>query len=182
MCIEHCDNCGRIYEITKWKYNLIKKQLHHYCCKKCSDQGLSKYFSGKNSPFYQKRIEVRCSFCNKILERTKYLCKLNKIHFCNAKCYSKWQSKNRCGKNSFSFIKEIWNKCVYCGKKFLKRPRKYKFCGRECQGKWNSKYLIKEKAPNFINGNSYIPYTAEFNASLKEQIGQMESKIEYPPY
>lgn len=176
-----CDNCGKFYKVTKYKYQQIKKQAHHYCCKKCSDKGLSKYRSGENSPYYMKRIKVKCSFCNKMIERTKYLYKLNKIHFCNIKCYSKWQSKNRCGEKSFSFKKKIWNKCIYCGKKFSRRPRKYKFCGKKCHGKWKSKYLVAEKSPNYINGNSRVPYIIEFNNSLKEQIRERDHyKCQYP--
>lgn len=85
-----CLHCGLIYNKNS-HFSRSQWQLQKYCSKKCFCEHRS------------TRIERRCLFCNKKILVKKYLLNIGSGKFCDAKCYSKWQSKHRRLEKSFSW-------------------------------------------------------------------------------
>ena len=65
---------------------------------------------GKN---YSSKI-LKCDECNKQIKVMFCHIKMNKKHFCDAKCFGKYQSKNNCGKNNPNWQDNSVNE--YCSK------------------------------------------------------------------
>ena len=164
----NCDYCGRLAYQHKCQY---KNQKHHFCNMKCKGKWFSKNKKGKNSYSYQgKEKLIKCSYCGKKMLLEKWRYNRVKLSFCNFKCYGKWLSKNKKGKDSPCYSK-IKTKCNYCSnviyvKKHLMKQHKYHFCNRKC----SNKYFVGKNATSYIDGNSLFPYPLSFNNRLKGKI------------
>lgn len=104
-------------------------------------------------PNYKGKIEVYCSYCNALKKINRSEKQNKKHHFCNRKCYAKWQSENKSGKNSHQWKEKIIVHCDYCNKKKEISPchlgqKKY-FCNTKCMGKWMSENLVGKKHHNW---------------------------------
>lgn len=72
--------------------------------KGCKGTHVKGTFTGKDNPNYKGGlIKVKCSNCDKDLERKPCHCKNTDIYFCSAKCRGNWISKNLFGSNSANY-------------------------------------------------------------------------------
>jgi 5-methylcytosine-specific restriction endonuclease McrA len=103
-----------------------------------------------------KKIKKKCLICDKDISIFPSRIKDGKGKFCSKKCYAKWQSENRIGKNSYNWKGgEIEKQCVICNKVFYAIPARKDIrltCSRKCLGKWHSKNIIKERVGSWKGG------------------------------
>lgn len=86
----------------------IPARLHtstkHFCDMKCRDAWMSEHWRGSNNPNAGEFFEILCTQCSKELVRPKWHKEKTKDHFCSIECYAKWQSVNRSGPQSPSWL------------------------------------------------------------------------------
>lgn len=143
-----CSNCGKeFYE----KPSRIKMHKNHFCNKKCYNLWQKQQAPrGKNNKFWN-RVELSCSYCGKIIERTPNRVKQFSTQFCDRNCFTQWKKENLFGKNN-----PCWNRvdisCAFCGKEiFVKKSRSKKttFCSRECFISWKKETSVGKNNPNY---------------------------------
>jgi len=96
-----CEICGKEKYFAPWEQ---KYRNHFYCSQKCRYSGMSLFYSEENASNYQGgKIEVKCSWCQKILFKEK--CQLNDTnrYYCSDECMSKYFSTYLIGENSPKF-------------------------------------------------------------------------------
>jgi hypothetical protein len=138
-----CDKCKQ----GKW----IKKLQYKNLCQSCSKIGK---MMGKDNPSWKPKITLICKQCNKNYKVISSL--KNKSNFCSKECQGKWQSINKCGKNSNSWKGgKVTLICEICSKDFKVNKAKKdtaKFCSTKCRNKWVSINQNGENNPNWKNG------------------------------
>ena len=155
----NCD--GRINICYKCRYKIGKNNYSHIC-KQCGYEFKSGH---KNQKYCSKecvaksqesKIQLKCSWCGEVLNRTPWEIDNQKNQFCSRECYYNWKSENQKGKNNPNYKEgsHVDIKCSWCGKiksihiSELDRCSEH-FCSVECKGKWQSKNAIGEKGYNY---------------------------------
>jgi len=167
-----CKFCGK--QIQRKPYE-IKKNIHLFCNKKCTDNWQRKYGpKGKNRPDY-KSVILKCEYskCKKEISRSPWELKFYKHHFCNPTCYNNWKREKGImrGKNSPSYKGKIKSKCDYCGKKIELSPwqvkiSKHHFCNRICYGGWRrEKGIMRGKNNPQYKGATICPTCGGYKCS-----------------
>jgi len=127
-----CQQCGKEFYTPP---SNIKRGYGRFCTKKCKGKWQSKYCVGKNSAGWRYgRTKCSCKLCGKEFSVKKSVIKNGGGKFCSKKCYGKWNSINRAGKNSpFWAGGKLKRLCKNCGKEF----EKYRgiFCSVACRHK-----------------------------------------------
>lgn len=106
-------------------------------------------------------MKVKCDWCGKTKLIYNWELKL-KHHFCNLKCYGKWNSKNRIKEKHPRYLKRIKTKCDNCRKAYIKPPwylisnNVHHFCGRKCFHEWYKKNIRGENSPSWKGGEKEI--------------------------
>ncbi|MBO0558944.1 hypothetical protein EXQ37_03675 [Clostridium botulinum] len=77
-----CDICGKAINVIASKY---KVNNHNYCSRECADKGKTIFYSGKNSPKYN-RIIINCSYCGAEIYINKYKSENQKYVYCSLEC------------------------------------------------------------------------------------------------
>lgn len=96
-----CDNCKQVFHS---KQNVLKKNKHNFCSRKCYYIFKSAYYKGCKSPSWRGGyVADTCSFCNKNLLVPKWK-KLKKYKFCTRNCMYKWLSKKHTGKGHPQYL------------------------------------------------------------------------------
>lgn len=91
MMIEKiCEFCNKKFSVYKCRSTIAK-----YCSIKCRQISVG----NKNN----KRIIIKCNYCNKDIIRIPYKLKINKNNFCNITCKKLYQSKFIVGDNSYKW-------------------------------------------------------------------------------
>lgn len=165
--------------------------------------GKGKFCSGKCSSINQKRqVIIKCKNCGISFSIKKNREKSAK--YCSLKCYDKkgknnsyWGRKHnletkikmrkswtRLINNGFEspHKQKLYKNCVICNKKFKLIKSIFnetKCCSRKCVGKYASSYLLGERAKNWIDGRSFLPYPPNFNKRVKRLIIQRDRKCLY---
>lgn len=146
-----CSQCGKT--INK-HLSEIKNKKESFCCAKCYGKWQKAHIRGENNPAWQGgKIKVKCTQCNKEINKNKSSLKRHKNHFCGLECSYKWMSAHRCGENH-----PMWNgrkievACEQCGNILTRDPGKIKernFCNNKCSSKWYSIHFKGENNPNW---------------------------------
>lgn len=144
-----CKCCGIEYN--------AKRSSSKYCSRDCQIKART------------KRIQVKCDYCGKEIERIPARLEKAENNFCSRDCQGKWNSQHKVGTNHPSYT-QIEVKCDYCNKSFLIQPYKLKecekhYCSRECQhnslcGRHLSeehKQKVKENTPRGKNSPHWKP-------------------------
>ena len=85
----------------------------------------------------ESKIIIKCLFCNKEIETTRF----NKKKFCNNSCAAKYNNPKR---------KKI-KYCVYCNKELENKQKK--FCNNKCQGAYKRNEIFNK----IENGDVTLP-------------------------
>ena len=88
-----CDFCHKPYSVK-----LAEVERSHYCSKSCYHEGM-KQITGPSNPRW-KRVDVSCAYCDTIIHIVPSQIKDKGNFFCDSKCYGKWISENKNGKNA----------------------------------------------------------------------------------
>lgn len=91
----NCVICGK--EILRRKSHYDKTK-NNYCSYECSNEGFSKFYSGKDNPNFLNTY-TNCSYCGKEIYRKQSELKRRQNFFCSLDCQSQWQSENIVGKS-----------------------------------------------------------------------------------
>lgn len=121
---------------------------------------------GKKNPNWQGGRMQKCKQCNNEFWVTPSDIKMKQRKFCSMKCYGKWKSQYRIGKNNSNWrggqAKQI---CKQCGKEFLARAvavknGQRKFCSYQCSNKYTA---IGKRNPRWKGGvsHTYLKHFAE---------------------
>jgi DNA-directed RNA polymerase subunit RPC12/RpoP len=175
--------------ITQKEYFCIdcQKKIHFstalYRSGRCHSCGLKQYhadhpdcYKGKNAPGYKHGKccgEKYCIDCDMKINNRATRCRV-----CNAKNIAKNRQKLT-GKNNPNYktgqcLKQYY--CKDCGKKISLLNGLY---GTELCHSCSTKIRLAnpENHPSYVDGRSFLPYTKEFNESLKEAIRQRDNHI-----
>ena len=98
------------------------------------------------------RVSVRCGFCGREIEIKKYLLTKVDHHFCDAKCYGRWQRQRH-------RKPRVQKHCQQCGKPMMLSPgqaRHRRFCSHPCSSAWRKAHgvLAGDKNPLWRGGHS----------------------------
>lgn len=88
-----CAICNIVFDRERSAY--IEDQNHYYCSQECQHKGLSKFYSGQNSPHVGEWYTESCYSCNRPVTRPKWA--FRGMVFCNMKCFGIWKSENFSG-------------------------------------------------------------------------------------
>lgn len=143
-----CCICGKY--IYKTSYG-IKRSKHHYCSLECKSKGISKFYSGNNSPNTKEKIKCNCDYCGVELELNKYRYDKSKHHYCSLECKNKHRSIWYRGDNHKGYSKVKFN-CETCGKETYQSKSWYNsnthhYCSYKCAHKGQSVYYSGENHP-----------------------------------
>jgi endogenous inhibitor of DNA gyrase (YacG/DUF329 family) len=136
-----CDECGKVDVIMFYNHSQSK---HPSLCKPCVIKG-ERHYNWKGG-----KTTLVCKQCGKkfdVIPSEKDTAK-----FCSQKCWGKWQSEKRSGKNAGGWKGgKIAIVCKQCGKKFKVFPgeKQRKFCSHKCRGEWQSGNEMGENNPNW---------------------------------
>jgi hypothetical protein len=152
--IFHCINCGKKVCCRTFR-NYIKGESLGLCIS-C----LGKYRKGKNSYNWKggkKQVKCDNENCKKLFFKHPCLIKKTKHNFCSHKCYSKWLSIHKRGRNSNMFGKK-----ANTGKIFLYKNIKFRSSWEVTYAKYLTKNHIKwqYEPKTFDLGNT--TYTPDF--------------------
>jgi len=146
-----CSQCG---ETTNKHLSQIKNKKENFCCVKCYGEWKKTHLRGENNPAWQGgKIKVKCTQCNKEIDKNKSSLKQSKNQFCSLDCNYKWMSAHRRGENH-----PMWKggkinvSCEQCGKILTRTPGKIKdrnFCDNKCSSEWNSINLSGKNSYNW---------------------------------
>ncbi len=89
--IKICIECGKSFYVKPY---LVRKGYGKFCSSKCYGKWQSKNRKGKDNPSWKGKIQVKCSYCDKIIEIYPYEYEKYEHHFCNINCRSKWQKES----------------------------------------------------------------------------------------
>lgn len=141
-----------------------------YCSLKC-------YW--KKSP----KFKVKCRQCKKEFLTYPSWQKIGQGFLCSKKCKYKWISENYRGEKSKAGWRnaKIKLECKECNKVFYEFRSRVKdkrgvFCSKKCSIEWFKKNCQMEKAPNWIDGRSYLKYPKEFDI-VKNEIKQRDGYL-----
>lgn len=178
-----CDECKKEIYVSKYKLEYNK---HFFCSQDCR----YKFLTGKQRASLSEEVKKKISNSLKGYKHTDEMkSKISAIH--KGKPSYKRTSKtidklkNTIKKNGGhkgeknprwrGGISKIKATCDHCGKEHLFRTCNFKnynfhFCSNNCRGLWLSENITGEKAPGWMGGKSFEPYSKEFNKKLKELI------------
>ena len=103
-CTFFCDFCKKYTKKSITTYYKSKKQSNFFCSYKCHHN------------FMDKRITVKCGYCNKPVIKTQYDIKISKSgkSFCNRSCAGsyniKLRKKSRRSKIEIKFFEQLQQK------------------------------------------------------------------------
>jgi len=135
-----CTQCGKV---AYKRPSRQKRNKHSFCSRECADTHHSLNMSGENNPAWNGgKKRVRCSICEKEIERTPALIKDGKSFFCSTKCAGIWKSINKSGE-------KIKVQCAHCGNDIYKTPSRIKteknyFCNSTCMGLWQANRVASD--------------------------------------
>lgn len=115
------------------------------------------------------KVLLSCMQCSADVERYPSIVK-DKV-FCSRQCYSKWQSANLSGSNSYNYKNAPTEKrCEQCGLQYevpKHREDVSKFCSTPCYHKWHGENHVGENAPNWRGGAKDKRLSIEYRAWRK---------------
>lgn len=94
-------------------------------------------------------IKIPCKVCSKKFYAKPYFIRTGNAKYCSNTCFHVSRRNGRyvtcsiCKKKAYKTQKAL--RCSKSGKYF---------CGKSCQTKWRNGYYIREKHPNWVNGES----------------------------
>jgi len=128
-----------------------------------------KLFVGRNSPTYiEGKFKFNCFYCQKLFLRYKSDTKNKKHLFCSKKCFGKWASKTKSGRNSFNYIDGRYSRKYYCKCGKLIRYNAVLYGSKLCKGcRLKELYKNPKNHPRWQGGISKKGYSYKFNESLR---------------
>jgi len=115
MIKKNCLICNKEFEITNNRIKTAK-----YCSRICHNKSLLD-IKGKNHPLYKEKIKCICKICGKEFYVFPRTIKYKQGKFCSRKCYGKWLSQNKCGKNN-----PLWKNGITSIVGLIRKSIKYK--------------------------------------------------------
>jgi len=91
--------------------------------------------------------ELSCDFCSKLFLKKRSQIARSKKHFCSARCQQEARKNGKmvscfvCGRQSYKKKKDL-----------LRSKSKKYFCSQQCSNTWLGSQQLKNKHPNWING------------------------------
>ena len=93
-----CHTCGKVYPRAYSLWNRSKYK-RFYCTMDC--QKAYKY--GKNFNKIVPKVQCKCDYCGKEIEKIKSQFESNKHNFCGKPCSYKWKAENLTGDKIYNF-------------------------------------------------------------------------------
>jgi len=124
-----CDNCGDVYETTKYKRDRTDS---NYCSQSCYGESIG-----------EGKVECECEYCGATFDR--YKSDIKGKTFCDKECHYNWQKEHGSkGPDHHNYDGGmVTATCHICGTEFQRHPSRmgrgeYTYCSPECAGKGNS--------------------------------------------
>lgn len=137
----NCDICGGLFYVP---LNVLIKNQHHYCSRKCYSEGRTKFNIDENGGNWSGgKINTLCSYCGRSLTIAKHKEKNHKYHYCSKECLYKHSAIIRSGENASNWQGgKIETKCDFCGtilkiQKGLFKKNNHHFCNIDCRALFN---------------------------------------------
>lgn len=162
----NCEICGK--ERTTKRSQYIRAE-HHFCGKACYWKWFTKNQIGENNHNYKGEIITRiCQQCGKSYPVYPSRLKYGSAKYCTSECYKSWR-KQEADKNAVEVT------CIVCGmKKKIKKSRflkgKDKTCSKKCEAIQKSRTREGKNNPNYVNGESNLPYCEKFNRNFRKRV------------
>lgn len=147
-------------EPHQWLY-LLPKRTYYSIKRKAHLMGLK-----RDLIIFSKKKKFKCEICGKEFEGYG-----NRV-VCSTKCNAIYSGGHRLGENNPAYDpnKYIKINCLNCGLEFEYAKGgnhgERKFCSNKC----SREYHVGDKAPHWMGGISFYPYSHKFNKILKEKI------------
>jgi ribosomal protein L31 len=146
-----CLQCKEEFQVYPYRKNA------KFCSKKCYGEWRTQNMKGKRHPRYKGKKIIVCKHCGKEFK----ICSTINQTYCSKNCHYEANKKER-----------IELKCKNCGKLFNSLESKNrKFCSDQCFFEYN----IGKNHHNWQGGISKLPYSFNFNTTLKEKIRKRDN-------
>lgn len=152
-----CQQCGVSFQVQPHR---IKADRGKFCSRNCQMAHRVAHASK----------EVRCPECGKSFVARNSALSRGKGKFCSAHCQYKAADRR------------VERNCEVCGALF--KAARYmiergasRFCSKHCMGQWMSEHRVRENAPVWNGGTSFVHYPPEFSKKFKGMIQERDAWV-----